>query len=163
MLRELQVFPPNSRVAYVDPNYSGGERGGDALAAAGIGNFVNPSAAARPGRRVEVAPKPHPRKEAHHRRHHQRVVDDVEERAAAEDPPDRNAVNVPMPGGARAAAPAASAANPLLRAAGGDATGGRRRHAAAEPQRRRRTRDARAGAGAGEIVLRPPAELNGAA
>lgn len=114
MLRELQVFPPNSRVAYVDPNYSGGERGGDALAAAGIGNFVNPSAAARPVRRAEVAPKPHPRKEAHHRPHHERVVDDVEERAAAEDPPDRNAVNVPMPGGARAAAPAPSAANPLL-------------------------------------------------
>jgi hypothetical protein len=115
MLRELQVFPPNSRVAYVDPNYTGGERAGDALAAAGIGNFVNPSAAARPVRRVEVAPKPRPRKVALERRHHRERAVDVEERAAAEDPPDRDAVNVPMPEGARAVAPAASAANPPIR------------------------------------------------
>ena len=124
MLRDLQVFPANSRVAYSDPNYKGGESGGDALTAAGVNYFVvpgaKPSAPAREPR--AAAPEHRRRKVAHHARRHERAAeredrgDRSEGRAVAVDPPARGSIAVPMPGGA-APAPAAAAApavNPLL-------------------------------------------------
>ncbi len=48
MLRQLQVYPPGSRIAYVDPNYASSPTGGDALAAAGVGYFVVPGATPAP-------------------------------------------------------------------------------------------------------------------
>jgi hypothetical protein len=110
LLRQLQVFPPGSRLAYADPNYRGGMNGGDALAAAGVSYFVVPGATPAPSReRVEPPRKQRHRKTAHHRRHRRRTVE-VEERAAVVDRPARRAVEAPMPS---AASPSA-AANPLL-------------------------------------------------
>ena len=148
------------------PTTAAASRGGDALAAAGVGNFVDPGAAPAPGQaggsraetdmHEDAEPSPAVITSA--------WSTDVEERAAAEDPPIATPSTCRCPAAPARAAPAPSAANPLLAPlAARDAQARRRRHAAAEPQRRRRTRDARAGAGAGEIVLRPPAELNGAA
>ncbi len=112
MLRALQVFPPGSQLAYADPNYTGGQGAGDALAAAGVGYFVVPGATP-PVRRVALAQRPGPRKVAYRRRHHARAAD-VEQRAAAVDLPVHGAVDVPMPAGVGSAAPAAIAVNPLL-------------------------------------------------
>ncbi len=112
LLRQLQVFPPGSRVAYFDPNYNAGAPGGDALAAAGVGYYVAPGAS--PVReRLEARPKKeHHRKTAHRHPRRRRVVE-VEERAAAVDRPGREApVETPMPS-APAVKPVA-AANPLL-------------------------------------------------
>ncbi len=111
MLRQMQVFPPDSRVAYVDPGSPVGEAGGDALAAAGGGYFV---ASGHTQRERLEAPRAHPhRKVAHHGRRHHRVAQ-IEERAAAVDPPASGALAVPMPGGVAPAASAAPALNPLL-------------------------------------------------
>jgi hypothetical protein len=107
MLRALRVFPPGSRTAYFDPNYTGGEAAGDALAAADVKYFLVPGAAPAL-KRVELAPKPRHRKVAHRVRHLVRTAD-IEERAAAVDPPAADAVNVPMPAG-----PSAPTSNPLL-------------------------------------------------
>ena len=105
-LRDLQVYPPNSRVAYLDPAYSG-VADGDALGAAGVGYFVVPGV--KPAFAVEPkAPKKH--KLAHHKHRHAPKIA-REARAAAEAP--REALAVPVPTGA-AAPTAVSAANPLL-------------------------------------------------
>ncbi len=122
MLRDMQVFPANSRVAYSDPSYKGGESGGDALAAAGVNYFVVPGAtpSAPVRERAESAPGRKRRKVAHHSRRHERAAarEEREERAVAVDPPARGSVAVPMPAGAAAPAPAAAVAapavNPLL-------------------------------------------------
>jgi len=111
MLRQMQVFPPDSRVPYVDPNSTVSEGGGDALAAAGVGYFAPSRQATR--ERLEGPRARHHRRVAHHGRRHRHVAE-IEERAAAVDPPLRGAVVVPMPGGAAPAAPAAAAINPLL-------------------------------------------------
>jgi len=113
MLRQLQVFPPGSRVAYVDPASTLGEAGGDALAAAGVGYFVAPGHTRREP--IEGSRARRRRKVAHHSRRHRHLAA-IEERAAAIDAPAfgdraRDGVVVPMPGGAASAAPAL---DPLL-------------------------------------------------
>ncbi len=116
MLRDMQVYPPDSRVAYLDPISTGADTGGDALAAAGVGYFVVPGVTQRPAMtRERLAP---PRRRAHHKvarhvRHHVREAA-REERAVALDPPARDAVAVPMPAGGAASTTASQAANPLL-------------------------------------------------
>jgi len=127
LMRGLQVFAPNSHVAYLDPDYAGaGDTAGDALAAAGVGYFVGPNSTLAP---TDEKPK-HAHKHAHHRLVRR---EDSEERQARRqerearrqergtlrderadfDPPLRGAVAAPMP---NAAPPidAAPAANPLL-------------------------------------------------
>jgi hypothetical protein len=118
MLRQMQVFAPGSRVAYVDPGSPVGEAGGDALAAAGVGHFVASSEGAH--ERTPTPRERHRRRVAHHSRHHRRLAA-IEERAAAvdvqppaHDGPSGDGVAVPMPGGLAPAASAASALNPLL-------------------------------------------------
>jgi hypothetical protein len=106
LLRGLQVYPPNSRIAYVDPSSTGAEPGGDALAAAGGGYFVAPGAASKPPARERLEPEPKKRRLAHRR--HRDVAD--EDRAVATEAPARG-VAVPMPAGGP---PSADARNPLL-------------------------------------------------
>jgi hypothetical protein len=128
LLRGLQVFAPNSHVAYLDPDYAGaGDTAGDALAAAGVGYFVGPNGASAP---VDEKPK-HAHKHAHHRLARREDSDEREARReerrqardqrdplrderADFDPPLRGAVTAPMPGAAAPTAGAAPAANPLL-------------------------------------------------
>jgi len=110
-LRDMQVFPPNSRIAYFDPSSAGAEPGGDALAAAGVGYFVVPGAEkpAYVRERLESRPKRH---KVAHRRHHHRDRDFADdERAVASEAPAKGAAAVPMPAGG---APAAETGNPLL-------------------------------------------------
>jgi hypothetical protein len=102
MLRQLEVFPPGSRVAYVDPNSTLGEAGGDALAAAGVGYFVASGQTRREP--IEGPRSPRHREVAHHERRHRRSAA-IEERAAAVDAPAGEGVVVPMPGGGASAAP----------------------------------------------------------
>ena len=116
MLRQMQVFPPNSRVAYLDPNATGAETGGDALAAAGVGYFVVPGVTPTSATtRERLAPqRRHDRHRAVRHAHHRVRESAYEERAVAVDPPLRDSVAVPMPVGGAAAATAAPAVNPLL-------------------------------------------------
>ncbi len=111
MLRDLQVYPPNSRVAYMDPSYTGIAADGDALGAAGVGYFVVPGVIA-PARATHDRPHKHLRKLAHRRRHHSHDIV-REERAVAEDAPIRRTVEVPMPAGGGAPM-AIGSSNPLL-------------------------------------------------
>jgi hypothetical protein len=109
LLRGLQVYPPNSRVAYVDPASAGAEPGGDALAAAGVGYFVVPGAE-KPTVRERLEPAHERRKVAHrHHRHRESDVAEEDRAIATEAPP--HGVAVPMPaGGAATVEPN----NPLL-------------------------------------------------
>jgi hypothetical protein len=110
LLRGMQVFPPNSRIAYVDPSTAGAEPGGDALAAAGVGYFVVPGAEKSAPVRERLEPAQKHRKIAHSRhRHRERDVAE-EDRAVATEPP-AHGVAVPMPAGGAAAV---EARNPLL-------------------------------------------------
>jgi hypothetical protein len=106
LIKQLQVFPPGSRMAYADPGYKGAP--GDALAAAGIGYFVAPGVT--PPARERLTPARTHRAQHGHRKHRREPVAAREERAAAAESPMRGAVAVPLPGGA---APAA-VASPLL-------------------------------------------------
>ena len=105
LIQGLQVFSPQSHLAYLDPGFTGAETQGDALAAAGVGYFVGVQPPALKRERLEAPPKPEkPQKHARHRRRH-RDEDDEETRAAAEAPvrapsPARAGVEVPMPTGA---------------------------------------------------------------
>ena len=116
LLRDMQVYPQDSRVAYLDPNSTGAETGGDALAAAGVGYFVVPGATPRFATTRERLAAPH--RHAHRkvvRRVRHRVREAArEERAVAFDPPSRDSVAVPMPAGGAAPTTASMAANPLL-------------------------------------------------
>ncbi len=107
LMKDLQVFPPNSRVPYMDPAYTTTAADGDALGAVGVGNFAAPAMASAASEPVT----PHVRKVVRHRRHHMHEAA-REERAVADDPAAPGSVAVPMPGGS--AAPAASTENPLL-------------------------------------------------
>jgi hypothetical protein len=111
LLRNLQVFSPNSHAAYLDPDYAGaGETQGGALAAAGVGYFVGPNVM-----RVALHDKP---KHAHkHRRRkvarHSEPIETMREGRAALVAPAPGSIAVPLPNGPQPAnAPAA--ANPLL-------------------------------------------------
>jgi len=115
LLRGLQVFAPQTHVAYLDPDYAGaGDTAGDALAAAGVGYFVGPNSAPAP---IDEKPK-HARGRARKlarreiNREREARGEDREQRADF-DPPLRGAVAAPMPNAAPAA-DAAPAANPLL-------------------------------------------------
>ena len=111
LLRDMQVFPPNSRTAYFDPSTAGAEPGGEALAAAGVGYFVVPGVEKPAYVREPLEPRRKRHKVAHRRHHHRDrdVADD--DRAVATEAPASGAVAVPMPAGG---APAADARNPLL-------------------------------------------------
>jgi hypothetical protein len=118
MLRDLQVYPPHSRLAYMDPAYTGEAHAGDALGAAGVGSFMAPDA---PAPVVRERLKPHRRRFAHHRhRHAPRVV--REERAVADDllsgrevaPPLRGGFTLPVPPSPSSSMAVPPASNPLL-------------------------------------------------
>ena len=111
LLRDLQVYPPNSRVAYMDPAYTGVAADGDALGAAGVGYFVVPGVIA-PAAAAPEKPHKHRRKVAHHK-HHRSHEFAREERAVAEEPSARGPVEVPMPAGG-VAPTAVGSSNPLL-------------------------------------------------
>ena len=114
MLRELQVYPPNSRVAYVDSSAGvGSDNAGDALAASGVGYFVVPGTKAPIEEKMTPTRRRERRSIAHHARHRE-VVEMREERAVATEPPPRGFVAAPMPPGAPAAAATAPSVNPLL-------------------------------------------------
>ena len=113
LLRGLQIFPPNSRAAYLDPEFAGaGETNGDALSAAGVGYFVGPNVARVPIHDRARHAHRHRRQKVAHRFVHQHEREAMrEERAAANyDPALRGVVAVPLPSGG---APSA-ANNPLL-------------------------------------------------
>ena len=119
MLEQMQVFPPGSRVAYVDPGSTGGAPAADALAAAGVGYFVAPGAAAPTREPLAPAHKRH--KVAHHHRHERERMAAREARAtAASEPATGGLVAAPMPPGG--AASSASPADPLLAPLVGTAT-----------------------------------------
>ncbi len=116
LLRDLQVYPRNSRLAYMDPGYNGEAHGGDALGAAGVGSFMAPD---RPAPVVrERLRAPHKRRSAHRRhRHAPHFVRD--ERAVAEDsrdapPSSRGEFALPVPPSPSASTATPAGNNPLL-------------------------------------------------
>jgi len=111
LLRDLQVYSPDSHVAYMDPAYTGIAADGDALGAAGVGYFVVPGVIA-PARAAPDKPHKHKHRIAHHKHRHAHEFA-REERAVAEAPPAHEAVAVPMPGGG-VAPTAVGSGNPLL-------------------------------------------------
>ena len=117
LLKDLQVYPPHSRLAYMDPNHAGEVQAGDALGAAGVGNFMAPDA---PVVRERLRPR---RRHVVHRRHRHAPYVAREERAVAIDPParrenspppQRGEFTLPVPPSPSSAMASPSAGNPLL-------------------------------------------------
>ena len=120
LLKDLQVYPPNSRLAYMDPSFSAETRGGDALGAAGVGSFIAPDA---PALEARGRGRPHRRRVAHHRHRHahefareERAVADEASSRNDEAPALRGDFALPVPPSATSLSSTASLAggNPLL-------------------------------------------------